>query len=324
MLRRSGYLFALTFVFFSILACGPASLLGGGPGGLDSPIAAGQPMAYKWGTLSIVNFQRPTSFVVVKADIETTGITDDTPAQPAVGAEFVALELSFVCAADQTSCETPPNAKLELVLDDGRIVEENHAPYWETWLGEQAVAGGGTINGWVVFEVPVGVNVKAFKVTAFEDGTEVLGAESVHGALPAAVDGFTITQAWKPLDGGGEELAIPTFRRELEQAGFVMLWAGLYRDSGDTGLYLTTLTDDLFFFDDAAAIAEAQPALLAAAPSWPAYKQDATYLAVDMGNTITDKIIATVGADAADVEAYLSGSLDEAAFMQRWWVQTYD
>jgi hypothetical protein len=81
----------------------------------------------------------------------------------------------------------------------------------------------------------------------------------------------------------------------MEGVGFPMIWAGYYRHEGEIGLYVTLYTEELFFFEDGDAIEETRPALLAAA----------------------DLLI---GADAADVEAYLNESIDEDTFATRWWV----
>jgi hypothetical protein len=171
----------------------PAGLPGSTQAGtLDNPIPAGDLVEYKWGTMRILSFHRPTAFQVGLDDLEGSG-TESRLARPATGAEFVSIELEFTCAATETTCEGPPEAMLELVLADGRMVEEKVMPMTEAWMGEEEVAGGSTVSGWITFEVPGGTTVQALKITLFKDSDAILDTSSaVHAALPEPVDGYTI------------------------------------------------------------------------------------------------------------------------------------
>lgn len=309
-------------IALATVACGiPAGLSGSTQAGtLDNPIPAGDAVEYKWGTARIISFHRPTAFQVVEADL-FTGITESRPARPATGAEFVSIELEFTCAAAETMCEGPPEATLELVLADGRTVEEKVVPMTEAWMGAEQVAGGSTVSGWITFEVPTGTDVQALKIMPFEESDAILDlGGAVHAALPAPVDGYTIEFPWQTSSGGSESRELPALRRDMENAGFPMIWAGYYREEGETGLFVTMYTEELFFFEDSDAVEEARPALLAAADLWPTYQGEADYLTVELWNELSEETVALVGADAADVEALVSGSIDQAGFAARWWV----
>lgn len=302
-------------IIVTALACSIPGLPGGEaqPGTQDNPVPAGEPISYEWGTLRVTAFHRPTAFQVLKADL-FTGITESRPAKPATGAEFVSIELEFTCAETQTTCDEPPQAFPKLLLDDGREVEEGFVPMAVAWMGDEEVAGGSTVKGWVTFEVPVGAAVAALKLEPYD------ASEAIYGALPEPVDGFSIDFGWETFDDGSEELEVPSLRRDMEGQGYEMIWAGLYRLEGETGLYVTLYTDDLFFFDDPAAVEEARAPLLNAVEFWATYHQDATYLAVELWNDLSDEVVATIGADAPNVEAFLGGTLDEAGFVATWWV----
>ena len=302
-------------VALATVACSiPAGLSGSTQAGaLDNPIPAGDPVEYKWGTARILSFHRPTAFQVVEADL-FTGITESRPARPATGTEFVSIELEFTCAATETTCEGPPQAVLELVLADGRTVEEKVVPMTEAWMGAEQVAGGSTVSGWITFEVPEGAEVQVLKITPFEKNS------AIHAALPEPVNGYEIEFPWQTSSDGSESRELPALRRDMENAGFPMIWAGYYREEGQTGLFVTMYTEELFFFEDGDAVEEARPALLAAADLWPTYQGDADYLTVELWNELSEETVALVGADAADVEALLSGSIDQAGFAARWWV----
>lgn len=299
----------------------PAGLSGSTQAGaLNDPIPVGDPVKYKWGTARILSFHRPTAFQVVEADL-FTGVTESRPARPATGAEFVSIELEFTCAATETTCEGPPEAVLELVLADGRMAEEKVVPMTEAWMGAEAVAGDSTINGWITFEVPKGTAVQALKITPFKDDDAILDTSgAVHAALPEPVDGYTIEFPWQTSSNGSESRELPALRRDMEDAGFPMIWAGYYRHEGETGLFVTMYTEELFFFEDGDAVEEASPALLAATDLWPTYQGDADYLTVELWNELSDETVALIGADVAGIEAYLSGSIDKDTFTARWWV----
>ncbi len=280
---------------------------------LDNPIPAGDPVKYQWGTMRVLSFHRPTAFQVVEADIDT-GVTESRPARPAKGAEFVSIELEFTCAASETRCEGPPEAVLELVLADGRTVEEGFVPMREAWMGEEEVVGGLAVVGWVTFEVPADAAIRALKVTPFEKDS------AVYAALPAPVDGYTIEFPWHTYSDGSQSQELPALRRDMEDAGFQMIWAGLYRVEGETGLYVTTYTEELFFFEDSDAVEEAQPALLAAVDLWPAYHGSADYMTVELWNDLSEETVALVGVDKADIDAFLAGDTGQETFAGRWWV----
>ena len=96
--------------------------------------------------------------------------------------------------------------------------------------------------------------------------------------------------------------------------------AGCYQHEGETGLYTTMYTEGLFFFKDSDAVKEARPALLTAADLWSTYGGDADYLTVELWNELGAETVALIGADATDVEAFLSSGIDQETFATRWWV----
>jgi hypothetical protein len=297
-----------------VLACGlPTGLFGGGGVSLDAAVPAGELIEYDWGALRILDFHRPTALQVVEGDVET-GIFEDRPARPGTGSEFVGIEVEFTCGSDQTICDGPPQAVLELVLEDGQVVEEDFAPFQAVWLGDEEVTGGATVTGWITFQVPTNAAAQALRIIPFEQETEY------HGALPAPVDGFSVATEWETTSDGGEERELPALRRDMENAGFDIYWAGLYQADGETGVYVTIYTGSLFFLEDGDAVLEAQDALLAAVELWNTHSGEAIYLGIELGNDLSDEIIATVGAEEADIEDYLNGVTDLETFMSAWWV----
>lgn len=300
-------------------ACSGAGELLGGKQAEDAPTITqpGDPLSYRWGEVRVLSFHRPTAFQVLKADL-FAGVTESRPARPAKGAEFVSVELEFTCARDETKCDQPPQALLSLELVDGRIVEEGFVPMTIPWMGAEEVVGGGQVTGWITFEIPADSEVAALLLAPYE----VEGVLRV--ALPDPVDGYAIEMPWHEAGDGSAEQELTTLRRDMENKGFEMIWAGYYRSEGETGLHVTVYTEELFFFEDSDAITEAQDTLLAAVELWPAYRGEATYLGVEMWNELSGETIALVGVDAEDIEAYRNGETDLSTFMSQQWVVDYD
>jgi hypothetical protein len=106
---------------------------------------------------------------------------DQTLATPVPGARFYALSLVFECRGG--ICNKPPEAQLQLQLDNGDLlpIRENASIAGQPML--QPIALGRTTAGWVVFEVPLISSVKALVVSA-PDPTSADAFAPVTIALP--------------------------------------------------------------------------------------------------------------------------------------------
>ncbi len=103
-------------------------------------------VSYPAGMLKLIRVEFPTTRPVSHSGSLAT---------PAVGAQFAAVELEFVCQI--ALCSQPPQAVLMLRLDDGQVISYEGGS--QPLLAEQPymprVSSGETVTGWLVFEVPV-------------------------------------------------------------------------------------------------------------------------------------------------------------------------
>jgi hypothetical protein len=106
---------------------------------------------------------------------------EQTLVTPVPGARFYAVSLVFECRGG--ICNSPPEAQLQLQLDNGDLlpVRENASIAGQPTL--QPIALGRTTAGWVVFEVPLISTVKALVVSA-PDPTSADAFKPVTIALP--------------------------------------------------------------------------------------------------------------------------------------------
>lgn len=115
-------------------------------------------LRYTDGLLQIAAIE-PTSGRVVDAD-------SSAPLIPVSGARFVALFLFFECRT--AICEEPPQAELDLVLEDDFTVAARRGAVVAGGNRLQPIALGRRTRGWVVFEVPVASTVIALDVTPLD------------------------------------------------------------------------------------------------------------------------------------------------------------
>jgi hypothetical protein len=281
------------------------------PGTLLNPIPAGEEIVYEHGSLKIVNFHRPSAFAVI--DLDSFG-TDLISEEPVTGTEFVAIEFEFHCDAAETVCEDIPLlSALDLILADERVVKlDTLAPRPDeaVLLRGQDIVGGGTVKGWEIFQVPIGVEVLTLRI-------EPLEGDIVYAALLQPVDGYTVEQPWQESEEGLETKTIPALRRDLEEAGYPVVSAIYLRGPERTALAITAYTDEILFFEDDDLLEEAKPILLQAVKFWPTYQEEADSLGIMLIDEYTDSSGGTVLADAKDIELFLNGTINERSFLSR-------
>lgn len=171
-------------------------------------IPANQPIEYQGNVLRVVQVHDPVSFLV------TDRISlSHKPAVPVPGTRFIAIEFEFTCSTtDATVCETVPEASLELMLVDGRRVDDEWHIYDMPELGEKDVASGNTVTGWRAFRMPDNGEIAQLVINPF-------GAPSLYAALPTSVNGYQVTQPWQELEPGTQVQLVPGLRRALLEAG---------------------------------------------------------------------------------------------------------
>lgn len=105
---------------------------------------------YAAGDFSVMRIENPTHRLVV------AGNSDEltTPAIPAVGAEYMAIQYEFLCR--KALCESPPEVPISLKLSDGNIVSyfSTDQPILAEFPAKARISKDQVYVGWLVFEIP--------------------------------------------------------------------------------------------------------------------------------------------------------------------------
>lgn len=114
------------------------------------PPAKRASLSYPAGDFTAIRIENPTNRLVITAG----GMNAGTPAAPAVGAHYLALQFEFICRI--ALCENPPEAQVSLKLDDGNIVSysSNYQPVLAEIPGPARISKDQMVSGWLVFEIP--------------------------------------------------------------------------------------------------------------------------------------------------------------------------
>lgn len=277
------------------------------PGSINNPIPAGERLETENGSLRVLSVERPPSFVLI--DPRRPGI-----AQPAVGADFLGVELEFTCRPIATLCAAAPEAFVSLLADGIALdADPNLAPRGGRLLGEQQVAGGATVRGWRFFQIPEGTQPNLIHIVS------PLNPDGVYGLLPTPLYGYTVETVWETLLDGGRQRRLPAFRREMEMRGFTLDEAYLRETPGRGALLTLTLPASGALADNRARLDYARGFVLAAAETWQSYRGLAP---AGLGVSLFDY---AAGADrggiaiaGSDLLAFGNGALDAAGFEARW------
>ncbi len=128
--------------------------------------AARASLSYPNGKLALVRIEFPTNRPVTFGGYGS----DQTQANAAVGAQFVAVQLEFTCL--QAICENPPEAELGLTFSDGSTKDYRSStrPVLKDPTTSMArVSNNQTVQGWFVFEVPAKVSPVSLRVITGEN-----------------------------------------------------------------------------------------------------------------------------------------------------------
>lgn len=128
------------------------------------PPAKRASLSYTAGDFTVIRIENPTNRMVVTEG----GMNAGTPAAPAVGAHYLALQFEFICRI--AICENPPETQVSLKLDDGNIVSysSNYQPVLAEKPGLARISKDQMISGWLVFEIP---NLAQPAALLFPNGT---------------------------------------------------------------------------------------------------------------------------------------------------------
>lgn len=237
-------------------------------------VPVGESANYKAGALRVLQVHVPAAFYI------TASSSFGREAPEAVqGTEFAAVELEFRCSeSTEVVCDLVPEAGLELLLADGRQVEDDWVLYDAPQLGGEDISGGATATGWRVFRVPEGAELEALVVEPFS------GEEVFHVQLPASLDGYAVSHPPRMLDSGISVQLIPGLRRALSTTGIQAALVGRVESENGSGVGVEVCTETTFYFDEEEALDEHRQTLLDVVERAVEYLQDGENLAVTMND----------------------------------------
>lgn len=237
-------------------------------------VPVGEPANYEAGALRVLEVHVPAAFYIT-----SSSSFGREAAEPVQGTEFAAVELEFRCSeSTEVVCDTVPEASLELLLADGRQVDDDWAIHDAPELGYEDVSGGATTTGWRVFRVPEDVELSALVVEPFS------GEEVFHVQLPTPRDGFAVAHPPMVLDSGGSSRLIPGLRQALSSAGVQAPIVARFENDSGSGVGIDMCAETTFYFDEDEALEENRRALLDVAEVAVEYLEGGDYLVVIMSD----------------------------------------
>jgi hypothetical protein len=128
------------------------------------PSSSRSSVSYAAGRISLVRIEFPTNRPVTFSNISS----ERAVATPAIGAQFAAFQLEFMCL--QAICDGPPQAELALQLSDQSIVRYSSGsrPLLLESAGVDRASKNQSVLVWFVFEVPINLRPATLKVVTGE------------------------------------------------------------------------------------------------------------------------------------------------------------
>lgn len=275
-------------------------------GGQKNPIAAGEEVVYSGGILRLLRMHDPTGFLV------TDCLSLDWQGERAVsGTRYVAVESAFMCSRDQVVCESVPEAAFELLLEDGRTVDDDWCIVDAPQLGKEDVVGGGTVEGWRVFRVPDDGSIQSLVIAPSQGPV-------LYAGLPTAEDGYHATHDWRDRDGFKSQI-VPLLRQELEALG---LDPGLVVhsevDDATTMLQVEICEEVSVYFDEEKALDDHTQVVLDVMPLATKYTIQEEHLLLRFGDCSSFSVTELqIGFRSSDLELWKSGSIWDDELLDR-------
>ena len=263
-------------------------------------IPAGELISYEYGELQILQMHDPAGFL-----IEESLSFDHDGTDPVPGTRFVAVEFEFACAQTEIVCDSIPSASLELLLEDGRRVDDDWSITDADRLGSEEVVAGGSVAGWRVFMVPDASTIKGVVIDPFS------GREQLAG-LPLAMDGYEIEHAWRPGEGSSDAQIVPALRQDLRAEGFDVGY--VFRGRTDEGTFLSVeiCKDTDYYFDESDALDDHRQILLDVADYWRTYGAGGRMLLITVNDCSSFTISKVAfGLEGGELDRWLRGDLTD-------------
>lgn len=274
-------------------------------------VPAGEEIEYESGSLRILQAHNPIAYHVIESG--TLGVEG---AERVPGMSFVGMQLEFLCSQSQVLCDTVPEASLELLLEDGRLVEDDEFTVYDApHLGDDDVASGRKVTGWRVFHVPQDAELDSLIVKPF-------GGQVLKGELPGQVDGFEMQYGWEETESTPFQL-VAGLRRDLIDLGYDPRWVIRLDFEGEPGLTVNLCEDVSFYIDDRDAIDDYEREIIDVVQAVRGYREfgEDLYLAVGDCSSLASRTVTFIMA-GDDLERLDRNQLSRTEFLDRLYVST--
>jgi hypothetical protein len=202
----------------------------------------GKAVTFEDGTLRVLEVHDPCAFLVRECLS-----ADRQHVRPVPGTRYVSVKFQFTCSPQQVVCETVPEASLELLLEDGRRIEDDWCFGVAPRLGEEDVAAGRSVQGWRAFRVADDGEISSLMIDPWEGPT-------LYAALPTALHGYEVSHDWIEVESGRLQI-VPALRRDLEDAKLdVGVTARILTKDGERGLQAQICEESSVYFDEEKAL----------------------------------------------------------------------
>jgi hypothetical protein len=149
-------------------------------------IPAGAPVDLQNVRTTVRSVMRPVRHAVYDSS-NTVGLG---LAQLEPATEFVAIELTITCVTQQQACDDIRQVQKTLVLESGQeTTEQPHLYAAALESVYRSLQPDGSVQGWVLFTVPAGVNLQSLRLS-------MPSGETHSAGLPATIDGRATEADW--------------------------------------------------------------------------------------------------------------------------------
>lgn len=224
--------------------------------------------------------------------------------------EFVAVEVTITCVTQQQACDDIRQVQKALVLESGQeTTEQPHLYAAALESVYRSLQPDGSVQGWVLFTVPVGVNLQSLRLS--------MPSSETHDAdLPAAIDGGATEADWHHEPDFDARYRLLRGFREALAPQFMISDVRLY----DATPPIITVLYEIPVASLAApqdAINAFQPFAQTAARLWEAHAGSAGLLSTALINSAGETLAHVRIPDAA-LRDFAAGHIDAVQFAGQW------
>jgi hypothetical protein len=269
-------------------------------------IPAGAPVDVANIRTTVKSVMRPVPYAVYDSGSESgLGMARLEP-----DTEFVAVEVTITCVTQQLACDDIRQVQKSLVLESGQeTAEQPHLYAAALESVYRSVQPDGSVQGWILFTVPAGVNLQSLRLS-------MPSGETHSAGLPAVIDGRASESGWHHEPDFDARYRLLSGFREALAPQFMISDVRLY-DATPPIITLLYEVPGESFADPQDAINAFQPFAQTAARLWETHAGSAGLLSAALINPAGETLAHIRIADAA-LRDFAAGHIDAVQFASQW------